>query len=96
MLKWVYQIQNLETQKTCANELVSQIIRVLYMSAIFLEKILDMLKKHIVHLGLDKKKTKELQISLIGFIKAVSFIIYFRCFSFPISTKLGLLILGSK
>ena len=41
-----------------------------------------MLKKDIVHLGLNKKNAKELRAALNGYIKAVSFTIYFRCFSY--------------
>ena len=59
----------------------------------FLEEISDILKKNFVHLGLNKKKAKKLQAGLNRFIKAVSFTIYFYCFSFPISIKLGLLLL---
>ena len=61
-----------------------------------LKEISDMLKKNFMHLGLDKKETKELQAGLNGFIKAVSFTIYFRCSSFLIPTKLSLLTLEFK
>lgn len=52
------------------------------------EEILDMLKKDFIHLGLEKKETKELQVGLDEYIKAISFIIYFLYSSFPISTKI--------
>ena len=75
--KWVYQIQNLETRKACANDLVGQKIRSLDASAKSSEEISDMLKKDFVHLGLDKKKSKELQAGLDGYIKAVSVVLLF-------------------
>ena len=70
--KWVYQIQNLETQKACANNLVGQKIRSLNALAKSSEEILDMFKKDFVYLGLDKKKSKELRAGLDGYIKVVS------------------------
>ena len=75
--KWVYQIQNLETQKACANDLVGRKIRSLDASAKSLEEISDMLKKDFVHLGLDKKESKELRAGLDGYIKAVSVVLPF-------------------
>ena len=75
--KWVYQIQNLETRKTCANNLVGQKIRLLNALAMFLEKISDMLKKDFIYLGLDKKEIKELRAGLNGYIKAVSVVLLF-------------------
>ena len=57
----------------------------------FLEKISDIFKKKFVHLGLDKKETKELRVDLNEFIKAISFIIYFRYSFLSFSIKLGLL-----
>ena len=48
--------------------------------------------KDFIYLGLDKKKLKKLWASLDGFIKAVSFIIYFHCFFLSITTKLSLLL----
>ncbi len=44
-----------------------------------------MLKKDFVHLGLEKKESKELRANLDGYIKAVSFTILF------VSTKFSLL-----
>ena len=75
--KWVYQIQNLETRKVCTNDLVGQKIRSLNASAKSSEEISDMLKKDFVHLGLDKKESKELRASLDGYIKAVSVVLPF-------------------
>ena len=75
--KWVYQIQNLETRKACANDLVGQKIRSLNASAKCSEEISDMLKKDFVHLGLDKKESKELRAGLDGYIKAVSVVFLF-------------------
>ena len=75
--KWVYQIQNLETRKVYANDLVGQMIRSLNALAKFLEKVSDMLKKDFVHLGLNKKKLKELQAGFDGYIKAVSVVLPF-------------------
>ena len=39
------------------------------------EKILDMFKKDFVHLGLDKKETKELWAGLDGYIKVLSIVL---------------------
>ena len=79
--KWVYQIQNLETQKACANDLVGQKIRSLNASAKSSEEISDMLKKDFVHLGLDKKESKELRVGLDDYIKAVSVVLPFLILS---------------
>ncbi len=49
------------------------------------EKISGMLKKDFVHLGLEKKESKDLRANLDGYIKAVSFTILF------VSTKFSLL-----
>ena len=81
MWKWVYKIQNLETRKTYANDLVGQKIRSLNALAKSLEEILNMLKKDFVHLSLDKKETKELQAGFDGYIKAVSVILPFLILS---------------
>ena len=75
--KWVYQIQNLETQKTCANALVDQKIRLLNALAMSSEEISDMLKKDFVYLGLDKKETMKLRAGLDGYIKAVIVVFFF-------------------
>ena len=75
--KWVYQIQNLETRKACANDFVGQKIRSLNASAMSSEEISDMLKKDFVHLGLDKKETKELRAGLDGYIKAATVVLPF-------------------
>ena len=75
--KWVYQIQNLETQKACANDLVGQKIRSLNASAKSSEQISDMFKKDFVHLGLDKKESKKLRAGLNNYIKAVSVVLPF-------------------
>ena len=75
--KWVYQIQNLETPKAFANDLVGQKIRSLNALAMSSEEISDILKKDFVHLGLDKKETKELRAGLNGYIKAVSNVLPF-------------------
>ena len=75
--KWVYQIQNLEIQKACTNDLVDQKIRSLNASVKSSEEISDMLKKNFVHLGLDKKESKELRAGLDGYIKAVSVVLPF-------------------
>ncbi len=83
--KWVYQIQNLETQKTCANNLVVHKIRSLNAMAKSSEEISEMLKKDFVYLGLEKKESKELRANLNGYIKAISFIILF------VRTKFSLL-----
>ena len=42
-----------------------------------LEEILNMFKKDFVHLGLNKKETKELQTGFNGYIKTVSIILPF-------------------
>ncbi len=41
------------------------------------EEISDMLKKEFVHLGLDKKETKELRAGLDDYIKALSVVLPF-------------------
>ena len=64
----------------CAADLVAQKIRSLDTSAKSAEEISNMLKKDIVHLGLNKKSSKELRAALAGYIKAVSFTIHF-CYS---------------
>ena len=46
-----------------------------------LKEISNMLKKNLVYLGLNKKNAKKLRVGLNGYIKMISFIIYFRCFS---------------
>ena len=63
--------------KACPNDLVGQKIRLLNTWAMFLKEILDKLKKDFVHLGLDKKETKELQAGLNGYIKAGDVILPF-------------------
>lgn len=40
------------------------------------KKIFELLKKDFIHLGLEKKKLKELQANLKRYIKAISFTIY--------------------
>ena len=67
------------TRGAYAADLVAQKIRSLNASAKSTEEISNMLKKNFVHLGLNKKNTKELQAALDGYIKAVSFTIYFHC-----------------
>ena len=62
----------------CATDLVAQKIRSLNISAKSAEEISNMLKKDIVHLGLNKKSAKELRAALDGYVKAVSFTIHFR------------------
>ena len=62
----------------CTADLVAQKIRSLNASAKSVEEISNMLKKNVVHLGLNKKSAKELQAALDGYVKAVSFTIYFR------------------
>ncbi len=49
------------------------------------EEISGMLKENFVHLGLEKKESKDLRANLDGYIKAVSFTILF------VSTKFSLL-----
>ena len=63
---------------TCAIDLVAQTIRSLNASAKSVEEISNMLKKDVVHLGLNKKSAKELRAALDGYIKAISLTIYFR------------------
>ncbi len=71
--KWVYHIQNIETRRTCAVELVSQKIRALNAVTKSVAEISNMLQKDFVYLGLDKKELSALQTSLDGYIKAVSY-----------------------
>ena len=47
-----------------------------------MEEISNILKKDVVHLGLNKKSAKELRATLDGYIKAVSFTINFHCSSY--------------
>ena len=75
--RWVYGIENIVTRGACAADLVAQKIRSLDASAKSAEEISNMLKKDVVHLGLNKKSAKELQAVLDGYIKAVSFTIHF-------------------
>ena len=70
------------TRGACATNLVTQKIRSLDASAKSAEKIYNMLIKDVVHLSLNKKSAKKLQGTLDGYIKAVSFTIHFRCFSY--------------
>ena len=72
----MYQIQAVDTQRVCVNNLVAQKFRSLDAMAKLSEKISAILKKDFVHLGLEKKESKELQASLVGYIKVVSFTIY--------------------
>ena len=80
--RWIYGIANIVMHSVCAIDLVAKKIRLLNALAKFLEEISNMLKKDFVYLGLNKKSTKKLRASLDRYIKAVSFIIYFRCFSY--------------
>lgn len=66
------------TRNTSAADLVAQKIRSLNASAKSTEEISNMLKKDLVHLGLNKKNAKDLQAALDGYIKAVSFTLHFR------------------
>ena len=76
--RWVYDIENIVTRGACAADLVAQKIRLLDASAKSVEEISNMLKKNVVHLGLNKKSAKELRATLDGYVKAVSFTIHFR------------------
>lgn len=58
--KWMYQIQSIDTQRACNNNLVRQKIRSLDAMAKSLEKISEMLKKDFVYLYLEKKELKDL------------------------------------
>ena len=75
---WVYGIENIVTRGACAADLVAQKIRLVNASTKSAEEICNILKKNIVHLGLNKKCAKELRAALDGYVKAVSFTIYFR------------------
>ena len=77
--KWVYQIQNRDTRRVSAVDLVSQIIRVLDAATKFAAEILKILRKDFVYLGLDKKELTSLLTNFEGYIKAVSY----YCFSLP-------------
>lgn len=63
--RWVYQIQNLETRKACAVDLVSQKIRSLNAAAKYAEEISSLLKKDFVHLGLEKKEYELTSMALL-------------------------------
>ncbi len=80
--KWVYQIQNLETQRAYTNNFVAQKIRSLDVMAKSSEEISRMLKKDFVHLRLEKKESKELRANLDMYIKAVNFTILFISIKF--------------
>ena len=58
--------------------MVAQKIRSLDTLAKSVKEISNMLKKNVIHLGLNKKSAKELRAALDGYVKAVSFTIYFR------------------
>ena len=66
------------TRGAYAADLVAQKIRLLDASAKSAKEISNMLKKDVVHLGLNKKSAKELRAALDGYVKAVSFTIHFR------------------
>ena len=80
--RWVYSIANKVIRGAFAIHLVAQKIRSLNALSKSAEEISNMLKKDVVHLGLNKKNIKELRAVLDGYIKAVSFTIHFHCFSF--------------
>ena len=80
--RWVYSIENIMMQSACAIDLVAQKIRSLDASTKSLEEISNILKKDFIHLGLNKKSAKELQTGLDGYIKAISFTVYFHCSSY--------------
>ncbi len=71
--KCVYQIQNVETRRVCAVDLVSQKIKALNATTKSAAEISNMLQKDFVHLGLDKKELSALRTSLDGYIKAISY-----------------------
>ena len=75
--RWVYNIKNIVTCSACGADLFAQKIRSLDDSAISTEEISNMLKKNIIHLGLNKKSAKEFGAALNRYIKAASFIIHF-------------------
>ena len=66
------------TRGARAADLVAQKIRSLDAPAKSAEEISNMLKKDVVHLGLNKKSAKELRAALDGYVKAVSFTLHFR------------------
>ena len=65
-----------------AADFLAQKIRLLDTLTKSVEEISNMLKKDVVHLGLNKKSAKELRAALDGYVKAVSFTIHFRRFSY--------------
>ena len=73
--KWVYQIQAVDKQRACVNNIVAQKIRSLNAITKLSEEIFEMLKKDFIYLSLEKKESKKLRASPKGYIKAVSFII---------------------
>ena len=62
----------------CTVDFVAQKIRSLDFSAMSAKEISNMLKKDVVHLGLNKKSAKELRAALDGYVKMESFTIHFR------------------
>ena len=80
-MECVYQIQNLDTKRVCAVDLVFQKIKALNRATKSAVEISNMLQKDFVYLGSDKKELLSLQTSLNGYIKAVSYC----CFSLPSS-----------
>ena len=74
----VYDIENIVTRSACAADLVTQKIRSLNASAKSAEEISNILKKDVIHLGLNKKNATELRATLNGYIKTVSFTIHFH------------------
>ena len=71
--------KNVKTRKACYIDIVQQKIRSLNAEAKTAEKILGLLKKNYVYLGLEKKNATALQDSLAGYIEVVCYC----CFAFP-------------
>ena len=74
----VYDIENIVTRGACVADLVAQKIRSLDTSTKSVKEISNMLKKDVIYLGLNKKSAKELRAALNGYVKVVSFTIYFH------------------
>ena len=75
--RWIYSIENIVTRGAFAVDLVAQKIRLLDVLVKSAEEISNILKKNVIHLGLNKKSAKKLRAALNGYVKVVNFTIHF-------------------
>lgn len=67
-------------RRASTTNLVAQKIRLLNALAKSVKEIFNMLQKDLIYLGLNKKNSKKLRAAFDGYIKAISFTIYFHHF----------------